>query len=182
MIKEQEYEEFPIVERRNYTQEIIEVPLLIKTMNIPTGKDMLEVGCGMGIALSPFQKHCNPTKLVGLDIDEKLVSLAQKRCQAKNLAATVLQGDIRSLPFPDASFDVVIDFGTCYHISKAGLALAEISRVLRPNGIFVFETKLNQFFSHPFRSYGRHIPWKASPKLHFEKSFLLWGSARKKEI
>ncbi|GEM_PF-4962958 len=62
---EQEYKAFPMIERRNYTQEWIEVPLVIKTMAIPSGKAMLEVGCGPGIALSPFYKHCQPSQLVG---------------------------------------------------------------------------------------------------------------------
>ena len=38
---------------------------------------------------------------------------------------------MRVLPFPEASFDLVVDFGTCYHVSRRALALREITRVRR---------------------------------------------------
>ena len=76
----------------------------------------------------------------------------------------------------DRTFDVVIDFGTCYHISRQADALSEISRVLRPSGVFVSETKFSQLLSHPVRSRGRAVPWHLAPELRLQRHAGLWAS------
>ena len=73
---------------------------------------MLEVGCGRGIALPVLAQRLAPSVLTGLDIDATLVSLARERVAAAGCPATVVEGDIRSLPFESGSFDLIIDFGT----------------------------------------------------------------------
>ena len=59
------------------------------------------------------------------------------------------------LPYPDASFDLVVDFGTCYHIARQGQALREICARAGGGGRFVHETRVSQLLSHPVRSWGR---------------------------
>jgi SAM-dependent methyltransferase len=83
------------------------------------------------------------------------------------------------MPFADGSFDVVVDFGTCFHISRPEQALAEITRVLAPGGWFVYETPVSQLLSHPVRSFGRRLPWRAAPSLARFRGRLLWGARRK---
>ncbi len=95
------------------------------------------------------------------------------------MTADLRCADVRNLPFSDRSFDVVIDFGTCYHIAKAGAALREISRVLSSNGLFVHETKVSQFLAHPIRSFGRRIPWDNALDLTTCRSAVLWAARRK---
>jgi ubiquinone/menaquinone biosynthesis C-methylase UbiE len=87
---------------------------------------------------------------------------------------------VRAMPFPDHSFDVVIDFGTCYHVDRPSEALEEISRVLRPGGTFAYETPLNQLISHPIRSAGRRLPWAAAADLIPERHALLWAARSKR--
>jgi len=84
------------------------------------------------------------------------------------------------MPFPDAAFDLVVDFGTCYHIARPETALAEISRVLTPGGLFVHETPLSQVLSHPVRSFGRRIPWRLGPSLERHRTALLWSARRRR--
>ncbi len=88
----------------------------------------------------------------------------------------VAHTDVRSLPFPDASFDIVIDFGTCYHIARANQALDEIARVLVGGGIFATETKLSQILSHPVRTLGRRLDVLASGRFTPRRSAGLWVS------
>ncbi len=76
----------------------------------------------------------------------------------------------------DDSFDVVIDFGTLFHIARADDAAAEIGRVLAPGGLFVHETKLSQVLSHPVRSRGRRLPSLRSHGLRPRRSAVLWAS------
>ena len=83
---------------------------------------------------------------------------------------------MRGLPFPEASFDLVVDFGTCYHVSRRAQALREIARVLAVGGRFVYETRPSQLLAHPVRSWGRRLPWDAVPELVPDRHALLWAS------
>jgi len=179
-----EYRPFGNVETRNSLQARVEVPALIRALSLPIGVDVLEIGCGRGVALPVLSEQLMPTSLVGLDIDPSLVALAEERVRATGIDARVLEGDARRMPFDSESVDLVIDFGTCYHVSggNAGsrAALREIARVLRPGGRFVYETRVAQTLAHPVRSSRRSIPWKDAPELIAYKSALLWGMRRKR--
>jgi ubiquinone/menaquinone biosynthesis C-methylase UbiE len=157
------YETFPDVQRRNYLQEQLEVPVLVRLLDLPKGGAVLEVGCGRGIALPPLARLLEPERLCGLDIDCGLIEVAAHHVKENEVSASLLAGDVRRLPFADASFDVVIDFGTCHHIAGPEIALKEIVRVLRPGGLFVAESLANQLLSHPLRTRGRRLPWKTVP-------------------
>jgi SAM-dependent methyltransferase len=82
---------------------------------------------------------------------------------------------------PSASIDLVIDFGTCYHIPDPQGAMREIARVLQPGGWFVHETPVSQMLAHPVRSCGRLLPWSQVPALRFFRTAILW-SARMKAV
>jgi ubiquinone/menaquinone biosynthesis C-methylase UbiE len=173
-----EYEPFPDVERRNVLQERVEVPALIHSLKLPTGARILEVGCGRGVALPPVALLTRPRELVGLDVDPALLAVARRRLERRGIDAQLVHGDVRSLPFPAASFDVVIDFGTVWHIADAERALQEIARVLVPGGRFVHETRVSQRLAHPVRSRRGGLPWNAAPRLTRHRTAVLWASRR----
>lgn len=178
-----EYRRFPNMEARNGLQERLEIPLLLRALQPPRGGRVLEVGCGRGVALPVLAERLRPRTLVGLDIDPTLVAIAQLRVRATKLAATVCEGDVRDIPFDDESFDLVIDFGTCYHVGGgmpgARAALREIARVLRPGGLFIHETPIAQHLAHPVRSFARRLPWDAQPLLVPVRRAVLWSMRRK---
>jgi ubiquinone/menaquinone biosynthesis C-methylase UbiE len=174
---EKEYRPFPRENRRDEAHGEGEVPLFLALVPIAPGARILELGCGPGATLATIAELAAPARLVGIDIDRELLDRAEARLGA---SAELLLGDARALPLPDASFDVVLDFGTCYHIARAGDALAEAARVLVPGGLFVTETKLNQRLSHPFRSWGRRMPWSAAPSLARAGRTLMWEVRRKR--
>ncbi len=174
-----EYRAFPNIESRNSRQENMEIPMVVKFMDVRQGLRILEVGCGRGIALPPLFELCQPKRLAGIDVDETLVEKARQRVQGLAIDAEIIHGDVRDMPFPDNAFDLVIDFGTCYHIARPEAALKEISRVLDVNGEFIYETPINQFFSHPVRSYGRRIPWNVCPEFKTVRRRLLWNKSTK---
>lgn len=174
----QEYAPFPNVERRNRLQERVEVPALIRSLRLPAGVSILEVGCGRGVALPPLAELCRPRRLIGLDVDLSLLGEARRRLEGRGMAAELVHGDVRSMPFPDASVDVVVDFGTCWHIADAERALREIERVLAPGGRFVHETVLSQRLAHPVRSRRGGLPWSAAPRLERERTAILWSARR----
>ena len=180
-VLEIDYIGFADVPRRNIMQEFLEVPAMVMAMGLPLKQRMLEIGCGQGIVLPPLFQLSKPTRLVGIDIDEFLIRAASKRLQQRRVPAELYVRDVRKMPFPDESFDAIIDFGTCYHISHRLKALKEIARVLSPGGIFVYETRINQFLSHPVRSFGRTLPWHLVPSMKFQRWAFMWASRIKVE-
>lgn len=178
------YQAFPNMESRNGLQERIEVPLMLWALGVARGGRVLEVGCGRGIALPVFAERLAPTALVGVDVDAALVGLARQRVQTLEVDATVVEGDVRALPFESDSFDLVVDFGTCYHVAGgddgARAALREIGRVLRGGGVFVHETPIAQHLAHPVRSFCRTLPWTDADWFARERTALLWSARRKR--
>jgi SAM-dependent methyltransferase len=171
---EREYRPFPNESGRNTRQAGLEVPLMVRALGLPTGGCVLEVGCGRGVALPVLARLLRPARLAGLDLDPALLDEARAHAEAEGIAVDLVPGDIRCMPFPDSAFDLVVDFGTCYHIARAGQALAEIARVLAPGGLFVHETPLSQLFAHPLRSFGRRMPWRFGSGFERYRGALLW--------
>jgi SAM-dependent methyltransferase len=175
-----EYQPFPDVARRNSWQESLELPAMVRALGLPEGGRVLEVGCGRGVALPALSRLLRPSRLVGLDVDGSLLEIARDRASGAGGGIELQQGDVRALPFEDAAFDLVVDFGTCYHVARRAQALREISRVLVAGGRFVHETRLSQLLSHPVRSWDRRLPWDAAPELVAQRHALLWASRVKR--
>jgi len=68
----------------------------------------------------------------GVDISEPIVLKARSAFDRQPLRAAV--GDVRDIPFADASFDAVYSMGTIEHFDETERAVKEIVRVLRPGG------------------------------------------------
>lgn len=179
------YVTFGNVEARNDLQSRFEIPLMLRMLKPPRGGRVLEIGCGRGIALPILATLLVPSSLIGLDIDSELIAVANERMRTEGIPAQVMTGDARTLPLESGSFDLVIDFGTCYHIGGgaegARAALREVARVLRPGGLFVHETPVAQQLAHPIRSFGRRLPWKTAPELKPCQRAVLWSMRRKQQ-
>ena len=96
------------------------------------GKDVLEVGCGMGTDLLEFAR--GNAHVVGIDLTPTHIKLATKRFDLFRQTGTFVIGDAEHLPFPDASFDHVYSNGVLHHTPGTQEAINEIHRVLRPGG------------------------------------------------
>lgn len=178
-LEQVEYRPFPNEEGRNSRQVQWEIPTLVKALSLPAGGRILEVGCGRGIALPVLDRLCGPRRLAGLDIDGELLMEAADNLREHGTEAELHRGDVRQMPFADEAFDVIVDFGTLYHIARSQTALDEIARVLAPGGTFVYETKASQFLSHPVRSRGRRLPALADHGLRRRRWAMLWASRTK---
>jgi ubiquinone/menaquinone biosynthesis C-methylase UbiE len=126
-----------------------------------------------------FARLCEPTRLVGLDIDPELLAVAAESLREHGAEAELVAADVREMPFEAGAFDVIVDFGTLFHIARPQAATAEIARVLAPGGTFVHETKASQLLSHPVRSRGRRLPRLEHDGLRQRRWAMLWAAHSK---
>jgi len=96
------------------------------------GKDVLEIGCGMGIDLLQYAK--GGANVTGIDLTEKAVKNSKAHFAHRNMKGTFYTMNSEKLDFPDNSFDLVYSFGVLHHTKDTQKAINEVNRVLRPGG------------------------------------------------
>lgn len=106
-------------------------------------KVVLDIACGEGYGSNSIAEKA---KLVyGVDIDAVTVANAAKKYKKDNLKFSV--GDAIKIPFEDASIDVVVSFETIEHHDKHDEMMAEIKRVLKPEGLVIISTPDKHYYS-----------------------------------
>ena len=131
---------------RAASQRYLETPWLIGPDGTLAGKQVLEVGCGRGVGLE-ILLGLGAARVTGFDLDPAMVALAKKRVATYGERARTFVGDAELIAAPDASFDVVVDYGIIHHIPNWPQALREIARVLKPGGVFYFEDLFRSLIS-----------------------------------
>jgi ubiquinone/menaquinone biosynthesis C-methylase UbiE len=101
-------------------------------------ENVLDIGTGSGIFLKQLLKHAS--HVTGIDIHETYGGVYQmlEREGVDTKRIELRQGSILDIPYPDSSFDLVVCISVLEHFADPGPPLAEIKRVLRPNGRFVW--------------------------------------------
>lgn len=99
--------------------------------------DVLEVGVGTGASLPHYPKTV--TRLVLCEPDRHMRRRLQARCQSSGLRQSeIYDAQVEALPIASGSFDAVVSLLTLCSVRDMPGALAEMFRVLRPAGRFVF--------------------------------------------
>ena len=100
------------------------------------GKRVLEVSCGHGGGASFLTRTLHPAHYTGLDLNPTGIAFCRRRHRVAGL--DFVQGDAGNLPFADASFDAVINVEASHCYPDFPRFLAEVARVLRPGGHFLY--------------------------------------------
>ena len=103
-----------------------------------SSKKILDAGCGTG-TLTALMKHSHTdADIHGIDIDEKILQIAQNKFQHQSLKVTLHQGSILQLPFESNSFDAAFSCLVLHHLTTQNKlkAIQEMFRVLTPGGKF----------------------------------------------
>ncbi len=112
-------------------------PWLAAQIDWPAAGEVLEVGCGPGWMWTQAAEDLSPgLRLMLTDLSAGMAEDALTRATALNRFAGVRAqvADAQRLPFPDASFDVVVANHMLYHVPDIAVAVGELARVLRPDG------------------------------------------------
>ena len=122
-------------------------PLLADRASIGTGDHVLDVGCGSGIAAIEAAGRVGPTgRVVGLDPNPAMLAVARRQSDTVEWH----EGKVEALPFADASFDVVLCQFALMFFADPARGIAEMRRVLRPDGRIVVATWAGLDRSPPF--------------------------------
>ncbi|HEY8746225.1 MAG TPA: class I SAM-dependent methyltransferase [Chloroflexota bacterium] len=105
-----------------------------RTAGAPSGR-VLEIGAGTG---ANFPYYQSVEHLVASDPDPFMLRRAQKRAREMRLDIELAQCAAEALPFADASFDTVVATLVFCSVTDQAQALAEVRRVLKPDGTYRF--------------------------------------------
>ncbi len=106
-------------------------------------RDILDVGCGTGINLLWMVQQFRPERIIGCDYSGNALAWCRETLKSapsysKKALPRLSRGDIRCLPFADASFDLVTNLDVLDTFGPGGddvRAMTELCRVLRPGGV-----------------------------------------------
>jgi ubiquinone/menaquinone biosynthesis C-methylase UbiE len=110
---------------------------VLKLQSLADGGKMLDIGCGTGKLLLKAAVLQPKAHLVGVDISEGMYKTAQLESKQKGLDIDFQTGDIQNLPFPNSSFDKITAMHMIYHAPDIHLALGELARVIKQDGLVV---------------------------------------------
>lgn len=98
---------------------------------------VLDMGCGAGHASFVAAQHVK--EVIAYDLSEKMLAVVCESADERGYHhLSTQQGYAESLPFADATFDIVISRYSAHHWHDVGSALREVCRVLKPGGRVIF--------------------------------------------
>ncbi|WP_413580844.1 bifunctional 2-polyprenyl-6-hydroxyphenol methylase/3-demethylubiquinol 3-O-methyltransferase UbiG [Bdellovibrio sp. HCB288] len=132
-----EAQDDPIALLRN--QHKLEMPWILQTIERFIGRKsakILDMGCGGGFLSNDLAAAGHHVS--GIDLSDSSLKVAESRDHTHSVHYQI--GDVYQVPFPDSSFDVACAMDLLEHVSEPQKVLAEASRVLKPGGLFFFNT------------------------------------------
>ena len=155
---------------RYYTSDAEE---FVARLELDPGMTVLDVACGTGNLALPAARA--GATVTGVDLAPNLVEQARENARREGLNARFDEGDAESLPYADASFDVVMTMFGAMFAPRPELVAAELMRVCRPGGVIAMANWTpDGFIGQMFRTVSLHFPpppGMASP--------VLWGIEEK---
>jgi SAM-dependent methyltransferase len=129
----------------------------IARLAITPGTRLLDVATGTGNLAIPAARA--GAIVTGVDIAANLLIQARERAAAGGLSIQFDEGDAEALPYPDASFDIVVSMFGAMFAPRPALVASELARVLSPGGTLAMANWNPASFSgQMFKVGGKHAP------------------------
>src|SRR5436309_2203085 len=132
-------------------------PRLVAFAGVRAGQRILDVACGTGVVAITAGR--GGARVTGLDLTPELLQRARENAALAGVEVEWHEGDIESLPFGDAAFDVVLSqFGHMFAL-RPEVATRAMLRVLKPGGVIAFSTWPPELcIGRLFALTGRYLP------------------------
>ncbi len=110
----------------------------------------LEIGCGLGRGAKILVDKMDFHHVAAFDLEEKLVRWSVKlRPSSLQDKVDFFVADAQNLPFSTNCFDAVVNYGIIHHVNDWEKCIREISRTLKPGGLFYFEEIYPPLYANP---------------------------------
>jgi len=96
------------------------------------GEKILEISFGSGYLMTQYGS--SKYEIYGIDYNEKMLEITSNKIAKKNIDAQLYQANVEKLPFPDNTFDTIINTMAFTGYPNGEKAMSEIKRVLKKNG------------------------------------------------
>ena len=128
---------------------------VLKSMNEPRFKffdkfisswrylNVLDIGCGGGFTCEFIAKK--GATVSGIDLSTVSIKTAKLHAKESDLTIDYRSGTAENLPYQDDRFDVITCVDVLEHVEDVAKVIAEVKRVLKPGGVFLFDT-INKTF------------------------------------
>jgi ubiquinone/menaquinone biosynthesis C-methylase UbiE len=108
---------------------------------------VLDVACGPGLYTRRLARDLPEGLTIGFDVSKPMLRQATRK--SSGLPVAFVRGDAHELPYSDATFDSVICLAALYLIPQPHQVIAEMARVLKPDGRILIWTSLDIFVFRP---------------------------------
>lgn len=119
--------------REKAPNDLTELPTVLRMVGVIRGKDVLDMGCGLGKHVKEFLKR--GARVTGYDASERMVELTKEYCEGRG---EFFRSENETVSFKPGSFDVVNASLTLNYSKKPAVILKKVARWLKPKGVFVF--------------------------------------------
>ncbi len=109
------------------------------------GKSVLDLGCGGGFMAEPLARR--GARVIAVDPSAPAIAAAKRHAEESGLAIDYRVGSGEELPVADGAVDVVVCVDVLEHVRDLEAVIDEIRRVLKPGGLFLFDTINRTFLS-----------------------------------
>lgn len=130
---------------------------LVEFAPVQRGQKVLDVACGTGVVAVTAARA--GARVKALDLSPVLLERARWNADTAGVEIEFTEGDAEALPYPDASFDVVLSQYGHMFAPRPEVVVAEMLRVLRPGGYIAFSTWPPELFiGRMFNLVGQYLP------------------------
>jgi ubiquinone/menaquinone biosynthesis C-methylase UbiE len=126
----------------------------------PSYAVVADVGCGWGRSLKKLNERFKPQRLIGMDIDPKMLEASAKEAERSGVKAEFINCSSSRLTLADNSVDLLFCHQTFHHLIHQERAIQEFFRVLKPGGVLLFAESTKRYihswtirllFRHPMK-------------------------------